>query len=137
MNARIMLPISIFLAGICAIVASVAAGQARVSLFIIFPVFTGSSWLFVLGTLLVILSFIVGFLMLAFGTAEMAAGRVELPLREDFPTRQEQQEAGYGGVIFIGPVPIAFGSTRTMALAMLLIGLAAFLVLLALVLLLS
>lgn len=137
MNARIMLPISIFLAGICAIVASVAAGQAEVSLFIIFPVFTGSSWLFVLGTLLVILSFIIGFLLLALGTAEIAAGHVELPVRENLRTQPKQQETGYGGVIFIGPVPIAFGSSRTMALAMLLIGIAAFLVLLVLVLLLS
>ena len=134
MNLRILLPVSVFLGGIGAIAASVAIGQAEVSLFIIFPVFTGSSWLFVLGTLLVVLSFVIGFLLLATAPAEAAAG---LPLREDIAIQTDRPRTSYGGVIFIGPVPIAFGSSKKMALALLMVGAAAFLVLLALVLLLS
>jgi len=133
----VLLPIAMFAGGMSAIAASVATGQADVSLFIIFPVFTGSSWLFVLGTLLVVLSFAVGFIVLALGTAEMASGRVSADIGHGGAGTEEARRTGYGGVVFIGPVPIAFGSSRGMAAAMLLVGAVVFVLLLALVLLLA
>lgn len=137
MNWRTLLPIAMFAGGIGAIAASVATGQAEISLFIIFPVFTGSSWLFVLGTLLIILSFIVGFALLAMGRAVAGIGQLAAEPPGQRVGETERPRTSYGGVIFIGPVPIAFGSSRSMALAMLVIGVVAFVVLLALVLLLA
>ncbi|GEM_PF-192155 len=121
LHYRTMAPIGLFAAGVACIAASVFTGEAEVSLFLIFPVFSGSSGLFLLGTLLIILSFIAGFMILTIGQIEIAGG--------DFGVhgRNADQEDGtserrYGGVVLVGPVPIAFGSDRKMALAMFVIG---------------
>ena len=60
LHYRTMVPIGLFVAGVVCIAASVLTGEAEVSLFLIFPVFSGVSGLFLLGTLLIVLSFIAG-----------------------------------------------------------------------------
>lgn len=122
MTPRMWVPVGLFVGGIVLIVAAVASGEAEVSLLVVFPVFSGSSPLFLLGTLLIVMSFIVGFLMLVLGQMQMAAGGT-WPAG-DFP---EVQASGstrkeYGGVVMVGPVPIAFGSDRRIALIMLVLG---------------
>ncbi len=115
----VWLPVLIFAAGVICIAAAVAEGEADVSLVLIFPVFTGSSGLFFLGTALIVLSFFVGFVMLAMGQMEM--GRVQKELGQ--PAEQPvERRTRYGGVVLIGPVPIAFGSDRNIAVLMLIIG---------------
>lgn len=127
MKARMWIPMVIFLAGVATIAYSVATGEARVSLVVIFPVFTGSSGLFLLGILLIVLSFFVGFGMLAMeptttGTDGPPTDQADMPQR----TRQRTR---YGGVVLIGPIPIAFGSDKKLALTMLVIGIALVIVL--------
>jgi len=115
--------------------ATVATGEADVSLVIIFPVFSGSSALFLLGVVLVILSFLAGFAMLATGQVEMDKHGPR-PLG---PERTVSAERGtkYGGVVLIGPIPIAFGSDKRIATLMLLIGVATIVAILASLLLLA
>ncbi len=120
MQPRIILPISLFVSGIALIAAAVATGKAEVSLFIIFPVFSGSSALFVLGTVLIVLSFVVGFVMLALGQLELARFEVERQALRERP--QTEKRTKYGGVVLVGPVPIAFGSDRNLAVFMLILG---------------
>jgi len=99
---------------------AVATGEARVELVLIFPVFSGSSGLFLLGIVLILLSFIIGFALLAMMQAELLNapdGSVE---SKDIDKRRT--ETKYGGVVLIGPIPIAFGSERRIALAMLVAG---------------
>jgi len=120
MNLKIMLPVVTFVAGVAVIALAVATGEARVELVLIFPVFSGSSGLFLLGIVLILLSFIIGFALLAMGQAELlnaADGSVESQGIDKTRT-----ETKYGGVVLIGPVPIAFGSERRIALAMLVAG---------------
>lgn len=122
MKPRIWIPIAMFVGGLVLIASAVATDEAEVSLFLIFPVFSGSSGLFLLGTLLIVLSFIIGFLMLAMGQMELQTsgawpGTMPEPRSGTKPVKKE-----YGGVVLIGPVPIAFGSSRTMALFMLVLG---------------
>jgi uncharacterized protein (TIGR00304 family) len=120
MNLKTMLPVVIFVAGIAVIALAVATGEARVELVLIFPVFSGSSGLFLLGVVLILLSFITGFALLALAQAELlkaSDGSVE---SQD--TDKTRTETKYGGVVLIGPVPIAFGSERRIALAMLVAG---------------
>jgi len=116
-----MAPIGLFAAGVICIMAAVLSGDADVSLFLVFPVFSGSSSLFMLGTVLIVFSFILGFMFLMMGQMELA--RADL---DTFRTGAEPDgPAGrgrYGGVVLIGPVPIAFGSDKGMALAMLVAG---------------
>lgn len=122
MSLRMWIPVGLFVGGIVLIAAAVASGEAEVSLLVVFPVFSGSSPLFLFGTLLIVLSFIVGFLMLALGQIQLAGGGLwpsEGQAGQPAPggTRRE-----YGGVVLVGPVPIAFGSDRRIALIMLVVG---------------
>ena len=56
MLLRMWVPVALFVAGACLIGEAVATGEAEVSLVVIFPVFTGSSAVFLLGTVLILLS---------------------------------------------------------------------------------
>jgi len=130
LRQRTWLPIAMFVGGLALIGSAVAMGEAEVSLFLIFPVFSGSSGLFLLGTLLIILSFIVGFLMMAAGQLEMQSMMVG-----DKSARSPASQGGgprkeFGGVVLVGPFPIAFGSRRSVALFMLVLGIVVAIILL-------
>ncbi len=104
-------------------VVAVATGDADVSLVLIFPVLSGSSAVFLLGVLLIFLSFVVGFAMIA------KSGIIPPEMQESsVPTKQAdntERRTEFGGVVLIGPIPIAFGSNKKVALVMLVIGIAA------------
>lgn len=104
------------------IAAAVMGGEGDVSLFLIFPVFSGSSWLFILGTLLIVLSFFVGFAMIVIGGT--AADRSQLGSVEPNSPAPTRRKTTYGGVVLVGPIPIAFASSKNMAIFMLIIGIA-------------
>lgn len=130
MKPRIWVPIAMFGTGLALIASEVARGEADISLVLVFPVFSGSSGFFILGTLLIVLSFIVGFLMLAMGQLELQASGVLREARPELRTETSSAKKEYGGVVMIGPVPIVFGSNRTIALIMLVLGIIAAIVLL-------
>jgi uncharacterized protein (TIGR00304 family) len=109
-----------FVVGVALISTAVATGEADVSLVIVFPVFSGSSLLFLLATLLIISSFIVGFVLMA-TDPERTEERVEAA-SEGISRRAPRSRAEYGGVVLLGPIPIAFGSNRRVALIMLVAG---------------
>lgn len=117
MRTRMWLPIALFLAGVFTIAYAVATGEAEVSLVIIFPVFSGSSGLFLIGILLLVASFFVGFALLAL--PQSATPEEEATNSIARPPKTKSQ---YGGVVLIGPIPIAFGSDRSIAMLMLVIG---------------
>jgi len=118
----IWVPIAVFVSGIACIAVAVVGGEADVRLFLIFPVFSGSSWPFIVGTLLIVLSFFVGFATIAFGGT--VADRLQPGSVEPRPPATSQRKTTYGGVVLIGPIPIAFASSRNMAIFMLMIGIA-------------
>lgn len=121
MISRMWLPVAVFFAGMACIAAAVATGEADVDLVVIFPVFSGSSGLFLLGTVLIILSFLIGFAILAMSQAELATN-MALPSTSQKLTVEKKMR--YGGVVLIGPLPIAFGSDRRIAVIMLVLGIA-------------
>ncbi|MBU0684795.1 MAG: DUF131 domain-containing protein [Thermoplasmatota archaeon] len=109
-----------FVAGVALIATAVATGESNVSLVIVFPVFSGSSLTFLLATLLIISSFIVGFVLMAMDH-EWTEERVEAAsegVRSSAPVSRTE----YGGVVLLGPIPIAFGSNKRVALIMLVVG---------------
>jgi uncharacterized protein (TIGR00304 family) len=112
----------VFVSGIACIAAAAVGGEADVRLFLIFPVFSGSSWLFILGTLLIVLSFFVGFAIVAIGGTE--ADRSQPGSVEPRSPATSQRRTTYGGVVLVGPIPIAFASSKNMAIFMLMIGIA-------------
>jgi len=122
----------LFAGGVACMAAAVMTGEAEVSLVLIFPIFSGSSGLFVLGVMLILFSFVAGFVMLT--SSQIALSRPVLPqeLRQESSEPPEVKKK-FGGVVLIGPVPIAFGSDMKWALAMLVIGIVLAIVALALV----
>jgi len=116
---RAVVPVALFVAGVACIAASVLSGEADVSLFLIFPVFSGSSGLFLLGVACIVFSFITGFMFLMMGQLELAGalGKEGVATADDRVSKPR-----YGGVVLLGPVPIAFGSDKPIALAMLVLG---------------
>jgi len=121
MISRLWAPVMVFFVGITCIAAAVATGEAEVNLVVIFPVFSGSSGLFLLGIVLIILSFLIGFAMLAMAQEDSAAS-IPVPTISQRPTIEKKTH--YGGVVLIGPVPIAFGSDKRVAIIMLVLGIA-------------
>jgi uncharacterized protein (TIGR00304 family) len=112
----------VFVSGIACIAAAAVGGEVDVRLFLIFPVFSGSSWLFILGTLLIVLSFFVGFAMIAIGGTE--ADRSQPGSVEPRSPATTQRKTTYGGMVLVGPIPIVFASSRNMAIFMLMVGIA-------------
>ncbi|UCE92064.1 MAG: DUF131 domain-containing protein [Methanobacteriota archaeon] len=116
MNPRIVIPIALFVTGATAVAAAVATGEAEASLFLVFPVFSGSSGLFLLGVGLVVASILAGFAAMIGGV-----GAPEGQFRGSTETadgrRATRERPRVGGVVLIGPIPIAYGSDARMAVA--------------------
>jgi uncharacterized protein (TIGR00304 family) len=112
-------PAAFFACGVALIAAAVATGEADVSLVVIFPLFSGSGWMFISGVLLMIAGFVTFFFAM-FSAAARGVPDTEPRTEVGLPGRRP--ETRYGGVVLIGPVPIAFGSDRKTAMTMLVIG---------------
>jgi len=122
MYLRPLVPIAIFASGAAMIALAVASGEAEVSLILIFPLVSGSGGLFMLGTVLIVFSFVVGFAMLAMGQLEVQQAMLGQTGTGSVHEARPGTEKKYGGVVLVGPIPIAFGSDRTIALVMLVVG---------------
>jgi len=128
-------PVGVFMAGVASITAAAVSGEAQVQLFIIFPVISGNSLLFILGVLLIVASFILGFVLAATSITETEPTPPPGSTGATAQTEETpQKKTRFGGVVLIGPVPIVFGSDRRMALTMLLLAIVLIAIVLALVL---
>lgn len=90
----------LFILGIFLIGASAFFGQGKIMLFFFIPVFYGAGIFAFLGILCIIAS-----VLLMFYSITSFSGIEE----EYLPVKQERKVKG-GGIVFIGPVPIIFGS---------------------------
>jgi len=129
------IPVFVFLAGVACIIAAAATGEAEVQLFIIFPIISGSSLLFIVGVLLIVASFVLGFILAATTITEMEPVQPLPPkdtVRAGQTTEGPRRNTRYGGVVLIGPIPIIFGSDRKMAWTMLALAIILIVVVLAL-----
>jgi len=102
------LPVILLVSGAALLAISVITGGATLSLFIIFPIFTGSAPLFFVSVLLLIAGF--------FSLPMIFAGGEEFFLSPHSgsanPQNAERDKSRIraGGVIFIGPIPILVAS---------------------------
>ena len=114
------LSLAALVGGVALLVLAAVRGEARLYLVLVFPVVTGEGAVFALGALLLIAGMVAAFL----SWVPMMAPPAEAPLRAPAPATPPPppgpagaegptMEGGtrWGGVVFIGPVPIAFGST--------------------------
>lgn len=110
--------------GAASLAIALALGEATLSLVVIFPVITATgAWAF-LGILFVVAGLFTTFLLWPariLATAPPIAEPPQDPLPAGaVPTGRSR----WGGVVFLGPFPIVFGSDQRVTLLMLVIGLA-------------
>ena len=117
-----------FLAGVLTMALAVAQRQANVYLVLVIPVIVGTGPLAFLGIILVFAGFLLTFLLRPSRFVEDPGSRDAVPTSPGgaAPARR------WGGVVFLGPFPVIFGSDPRMTRTMLLIGIVLFLALLAL-----
>lgn len=110
-------------AGAAALVVGFLQGQASLSLFVIFPVIKATGGWSALGILLAIAGFFALFL-----TWPAARGLQAAPSPAPASTASPGEPASpaatrrWGGVVFLGPVPVVFGSDARVARWMILVG---------------
>jgi uncharacterized protein (TIGR00304 family) len=119
------LGLGFLIAGGALMAASVAMGQGQVSLLLIIPVFWGTG---VLGFLAVTALFF-GFVVLLFGPLFRSGPPGTKSPQVPTPTapgvsNTPPSSSRYGGVVVVGPFPIAFGSDRQLATWMIVLGFA-------------
>ncbi len=126
-SAQLMGP-ALFIVGAVVLALGVLRGEASLSLFVIFPVITATGAWGLLGILLMIAGVFLFFLTWS---------RVPEPIYETAPTPQAMPPAAsaavpseprrrWGGVVFLGPIPLVFGSDQKVTKWMLLVGLLLF-----------
>jgi uncharacterized protein (TIGR00304 family) len=107
------LPLIFLILGFGLIILALFRGEANIALLLIFPIIYGSSILMFLGIILIFISFLL-FFFIPFR---------RVPKREKYERMggidEEKRETEYGGVIFIGPIPIVFGKDKDITQKML------------------
>ncbi len=123
-----LIPLALFGGGVALIVASVATGEGRLFLFLVFPGIVTGGILGILGFLLIVLAFLVGFVQSWRGEAAtpLAGDQPWEPSRTEPPPsgspRSEIPRRRFGGILLLGPIPIVFGTDRKITLAMVVLG---------------
>lgn len=115
---------SLIVAGAAVLSVALTQGEATLSLFVIFPVITAAGPWAGLGILLLVAGFFALFLTLplwfaATGTESTEREPGTLPSATRPPPSASPRR--WGGVVFLGPVPIVFGSDATVAKWMILV----------------
>jgi len=120
---------AIILFGLLVLALAVQRGEASVYLVIVVPVVAGSGPIGFLAILLVFVGFFLTFLLWP-GHRALPSEQTSESVRP--PTDTATTPRRWGGVVFLGPIPLVFGSDPRMTRAMLLVGVILFLALLAL-----
>ncbi|MGQ0798345.1 MAG: TIGR00304 family membrane protein [Methanobacteriota archaeon] len=123
---------ALFAAGIVVVTVAVARGEASLLVVLVVPVVQATGGLGALGILLLVVGFVASFFALSFRTEPEADNVRTAAPSEAVPPPAATRARRWGGVVFLGPVPIVFGSDARMTRAMLLLGLVLFVALLAL-----
>jgi len=120
MRKLTLVAIVLMVLGIALLAYAVYSAEAQVYIFVFIPVFTGGSLAAFGGTLLLFLGIFLFFLSLA-GPTEIESLQ---PLKTAPQTAAPKTPSGkFGGVVFLGPLPIVFGSDKKMAKWMLVVAL--------------
>ena len=113
---------ALLLAGVAALAVGFAQGEASFSLFVIFPVITATGAWSALGIVLLIAGFFSIFLTWTSGMpAERPPPTGPAP-GPTLPASAPPAQRRWGGVVFLGPVPVVFGSDAKIARWMIVVG---------------
>ena len=116
--------------GIGLVATGLAIGQGTLSLFLVFPVVTATGIWSALGIVFIVAGFITGFFGLSApdelpspAATRPTDSAVQAPASANTTAHAPRR---WGGVIFLGPIPIVFGSSPKVARWMLAVGLILF-----------
>lgn len=130
--ARLIGP-ALFILGLAALVVAFLQNQATLSLFIIFPVITATGGWAILGILLMVAGFFLFFITWPAGMVSAAPPGYEarsapstIPSAPPYPAQTPAPRRRWGGVVFVGPIPVVFGSDQKVTQWMLVLGLVLF-----------
>ena len=101
------LPVALLALGCALLAISIIAGDASLSVFIIFPVFSGSGSLFFASVLLIMAGFLTVPLFFLGDLYELSSYEKNASI---LPEDRDGAKIRAGGVIFIGPIPILVAS---------------------------
>ncbi len=120
---------ALFVVGVGALVVAFLQNEATLSLFVIFPVVTATGGWAVLGILLMVAGFFLFFITWPMGAASVSppveAG-VSPPAAGAPPIAAQGPQRRWGGVVFVGPLPVVFGSDQKVTQWMLILGVVLF-----------
>ncbi|HYM40738.1 MAG TPA: DUF131 domain-containing protein [Thermoplasmata archaeon] len=120
---------ALFLGGLAALAVGFLQGEATLSLFVVFPVVTATGVWSILGIVFMVAGVFVFFLTGSIpDTSPVAPGPVPPPAG----TPPAAPQRRWGGVVFLGPIPVVFGSDERIARWMLVLGVLLFVALLVL-----
>lgn len=116
---------AVAVAGIIALAYGMIEGEATLSLFVIFPVVTATGPWAIVGIVLLIAGvfvfFLTGFQPTEMGTAPRSPNP---PAATPGPTSAPVRR--WGGIVFLGPFPVVFGSDQKVTQWMLVVGIVLF-----------
>lgn len=122
-----LLSLALFAASMILLGASVATGDGEIGLFLIFPFIIAQGPIAIAGAVLLMMAVLCMFIGM-WRASEAAQTQEAGP--DSASGRNAATKNKFGGVVLIGPIPIAFGSDKGIAKNMLLIGAVLFIVLL-------
>lgn len=116
----------LFLSAIGLIAVSTLIGESQFGLFLIFPFVIGSGLIAIAGIALLFFA-----MLILFASFAKQMSQSERPINALSEELHESTHRKYGGVVMIGPLPIAFGSDSRIAVTMMIVGIIIFLVIIA------
>lgn len=124
----------LFIAGAASLAVGFLQGEATLSLFVIFPVITATGAWAILGIVLMVAGVFLFFVTWTRAAEPSStapprdAAAPSFPAAPPLPAAQRR----WGGVLFLGPIPVVFGSDQKVTKWMLLVGVLLFVALMVL-----
>jgi uncharacterized protein (TIGR00304 family) len=110
---------AIFLVGVVFLAVGFIENQATLNLFVIFPVVTATGWWAILGIVLMIVGLFLSFLT---WSAPVQPPPTTASAPQSPSTHPQASPRRWGGVVFLGPIPLVFGSDQKVTQWMMILG---------------
>jgi len=98
--------------GLGILIYSIVTGGSKLYLFLFFPLIVTDDIFGILGALFIIIGFVVLFASFTFYRAKSAIAQILEDENGEYEVHVEKPKITTGGVIFIGPIPIVWGSDK-------------------------